>query len=105
MSPLFSIFSSTGNSKKRSGSFGRHRRKKEAGSSSKAGTAKEGGGSEGNGFVVRTAKTQNIILAPKSKVDVGKARSRKSGGGSKGRRGKKGEFFLFFKINFFFIIC
>jgi hypothetical protein len=71
--------------KKRSGSSGRHRRKKGAGYESDGDKAE---GSES----FRTVKRKNIFSAPKSKSDAGKARSRKSGGGSKGRKGRKGNF-------------
>lgn len=84
--------------KKRSGSSGRHRRKKEAGSSKEAGSASNSDGTEAiweGIFKFGDCKVKITILlfsATISKAGAGKARSKKSGGGSKGRKEKKGEF-------------
>uniref|UniRef100_A0A915MV80 Uncharacterized protein n=1 Tax=Meloidogyne javanica TaxID=6303 RepID=A0A915MV80_MELJA len=69
----------TSKAKKRSGSSGRHRRKKDASSSKSSRTV--GSTSDGGS---KASKSD-----AKSKSDAGKVRSRKSGGGSKGRKGQK----------------
>uniref|UniRef100_A0A915MMI1 Uncharacterized protein n=1 Tax=Meloidogyne javanica TaxID=6303 RepID=A0A915MMI1_MELJA len=69
----------TSKAKKRSGSSGRHRHKKDASSSKSSRTV--GSTSDGGSKASKSAAS--------SKSDAGKVRTRKSGGGSKGRKGQK----------------